>query len=143
MSDRYQEIFSFVKEKIQQSGFEDRIPAGIVLTGGSSKTEGIEDSAEEIFHTQVRVGIPEHIYGGSEDIIKNPEYATCVGLLIYAKEKVSTKFVQSDNDFQSSIKKFLKKIFYDQKISNKNNEKENMAYILHRLNMCIISSIWI
>ena len=113
MSDRYQEIFSFVKEKIQQSGFEDRIPAGIVLTGGSSKTEGIEDSAEEIFHTQVRVGIPEHIYGGSEDIIKNPEYATCVGLLIYAKEKVSTKFVQSDNDFQSSIKKLLKKIFYD------------------------------
>ena len=113
MSYRYQEIFSFVKEKIQQSGFEDRIPAGIVLTGGSSKTEGIEDSAEEIFHTQVRVGIPEHIYGGSEDIIKNPEYAACVGLLIYAKEKVSTKFVQSDNDFQSSIKKFLKKIFYD------------------------------
>ena len=37
MSDRYQEIFSFVKEKIQQSGFEDRIPAGIVLTGGVQK----------------------------------------------------------------------------------------------------------
>ena len=113
MSDRYQEIFSFVKEKIQQSGFEDRIPAGIVLTGGSSKTEGIEDLAEEVFHAQVRVGIPEHIYGGSEDIIKNPEYAACVGLLIYAKEKESTKFVQSDNDFQSSIKKLLKKIFYE------------------------------
>ena len=113
MSDRYQEIFTFVKEKIQQSGFEDRIPAGIVLTGGSSKTEGIEDLAEEVFHAQVRVGIPEHIYGGSEDIIKNPEYATCVGLLIYAKEKESTKFVQSDNDFQSSIKKLLKKIFYE------------------------------
>ena len=37
MSDRYQEIFTFVKEKIQQSGFEDRIPAGIVLTGGVQK----------------------------------------------------------------------------------------------------------
>ena len=124
MSDRYQEIFSFVKEKIQQSGFEDRIPAGIVLTGGSSKTEGIEDLAEEVFHAQVRVGIPEHIYGGSEDIIKNPEYAACVGLLIYAKEKESTKFVQSDNDFQSSIKKLLKKFFTSRKYPIKTIRKK-------------------
>ena len=112
MSDRYQEIFTFVKEKIQQSGFEDRIPAGIVLTGGVQKPKVLRIGRRG-FHAQVRVGIPEHIYGGSEDIIKNPEYATCVGLLIYAKEKESTKFVQSDNDFQSSIKKLLKKIFYE------------------------------
>ena len=71
MSLRYQEIFNFVNEKILQSGFEEKIPAGIVLTGGSSKSEGLADLAEEIFHKQVRVGIPQYLYGGSGDIVKN------------------------------------------------------------------------
>ena len=43
MSLRYQEVFNFINEKISQSGFEEKIPAGVVLTGGSSKAEGIED----------------------------------------------------------------------------------------------------
>ena len=60
MSLRYQEIFNFVNEKILQSGFEEKIPAGIVLTGGSSKTEGLVDLAEEIFHKQVRLGVPQY-----------------------------------------------------------------------------------
>ena len=75
MSLRYQEVFNFINEKISQSGFEEKIPAGVVLTGGSSKAEGIEDLAEEIFHKQVRIGIPQYLFGGSEDIVKNPEYA--------------------------------------------------------------------
>ena len=61
MSLRYQEIFNFVNEKILQSGFEEKIPAGIVLTGGSSKTEGLVDLAEEIFHKQVRLGVPQYV----------------------------------------------------------------------------------
>ena len=61
MSLRYQEIFNFINEKILQSGYEEKIPAGIVLTGGSSKSEGLADLAEEIFHKQVRVGIPQYM----------------------------------------------------------------------------------
>ena len=113
MSSRYQEIFNFVNEKILQSGFEEKIPAGIVLTGGSSKTEGLVDLAEEIFHKQVRVGIPQYIYGGSEDIVKNPEYATSVGLLLFAQKKTNPQLEPVNENFTNFVKGFIKKWLYD------------------------------
>ena len=113
MSLRYQEIFNFVNEKILQSGFEEKIPAGIVLTGGSSKTEGLVDLAEEIFHKQVRVGIPQYIYGGSEDIVKNPEYATSVGLLLFAQKKANPQLEPVNENFTNFLKGFIKRWLYD------------------------------
>ena len=113
MSLRYQEIFNFVNEKILQSGYEEKIPAGIVLTGGSSKSEGLADLAEEIFHKQVRVGIPQYLYGGSEDIVKNSEYATSVGLLLYAQKEISPQLDPVNEDFSSAAKKLFKRLFVD------------------------------
>ena len=113
MSLRYQEIFNFVNEKILQSGYEEKIPAGIVLTGGSSKSDGLADLAEEIFHKQVRVGIPQYLYGGSEDIVKNPEYATSVGLLLYAQKEVNPQIEPVNENFSYAAKKLFKSLFYD------------------------------
>ncbi|MEP1593249.1 MAG: cell division FtsA domain-containing protein [Halieaceae bacterium] len=58
------------------------VPAGIVLTGGTSKMEGVMELAEEIFHMPVRVGYPQSVQGLT-DIVRNPIYATGVGLLQY------------------------------------------------------------
>ena len=113
MSLRYQEVFNFINEKISQSGFEEKIPAGVVLTGGSSKAEGIEDLAEEIFHKQVRIGIPQHLYGGSEDIVKNPEYATSVGLLLYAQKQLNPQIDPVNEDFTHAAKKLFRSLFYN------------------------------
>ena len=113
MSLRYQEIFNFINEKILQSGFEEKIPAGIVLTGGSSKSEGLVDLAEEIFHKQVRVGIPQYLYGGAEDVVKNSEYATSVGLLLYAQKEISPQLDPVNEDFSSAAKKLFKRLFVD------------------------------
>lgn len=113
MSLRYQEVFNFINEKISQSGFEEKIPAGVVLTGGSSKAEGIEDLAEEIFHKQVRIGIPQYLYGGSEDIVKNPEYATSVGLLLYAQKQLNPQIDPVNEDFTHAAKKLFKSLFYN------------------------------
>ena len=113
MSLRYQEVFNFINEKISQSGFEEKIPAGVVLTGGSSKAEGIEDLAEEIFHKQVRIGIPQYLYGGSEDIVKNPEYATSVGLLLYAQKQLNPQIDPVNEDFTNAAKKLFKSLFYN------------------------------
>jgi len=79
---RYDELFTFVLDEIQRSGYQDRLAAGIVFTGGTSKMEGVVDLAEEIFHMPVRIGAP--LYKGSlEDIVHNPIYSTGVGLLHY------------------------------------------------------------
>ena len=79
---RYDELFTLIQAELRRSGFEELIPAGIVLTGGTSKMEGAVELAEEIFHMPVRVGSPQHAQG-LNDIIRNPIYATAVGLLIY------------------------------------------------------------
>jgi cell division protein FtsA len=60
------------------------IPAGIVLTGGTSKMEGAVELAEEIFHMSVRLGTPQELKGLA-DVVRDPIYATSVGLLHYGK----------------------------------------------------------
>jgi cell division protein FtsA len=79
---RYDELFTLVQAELRRSGFEDLIPAGIVLTGGTSKMEGVVELAEEIFHMPVRIGFPQAI-AGLTDIVRNPIYSTGVGLLQY------------------------------------------------------------
>ena len=82
---RYDELFTLVQAELRRSGFEDMVPAGIVLTGGTSKMEGVVELAEEIFHMPVRVGYPQTVQG-LNDIVRNPIYATSVGLLQYGME---------------------------------------------------------
>ncbi len=55
---RYEELFTLILTELRRSGYEDMIPAGIVLTGGTAKMEGAVELAEEIFHMPVRLGAP-------------------------------------------------------------------------------------
>lgn len=82
---RYDELLSLVHAELRKSGFEDIIAAGVVLTGGSSKMEGVVDLAEEIFHMPVRLGSPQFVSGLS-DVVTNPIYATGVGLLLFGEQ---------------------------------------------------------
>ena len=79
---RYRELFNHVHKQLRQSGFESMIPAGLVLTGGGAKMEGVVELAEEILHMPVRLGSPQGVTGLSE-VVSNQIYATGVGLLIY------------------------------------------------------------
>ena len=83
---RYEELFKFVQKELRRSGYEDMIPAGIVITGGTSKMEGAVELAEEIFHMPVRLGIPCNVKG-LESVIHNPVYSTVVGLLMYGAQQ--------------------------------------------------------
>ena len=72
--------FRLIQAELRRSGFEDVVAAGIVLTGGGSKMEGLIELAEEIFHMPVSLGAPRNV-AGLKDIVRNPVYATSVGLL--------------------------------------------------------------
>ncbi len=89
---RYDELFSLVQAELRRSGYEDLIAAGIVLTGGSSKIEGAVDLAEEIFHVPVRLATPVGVTGLTE-MVRNPIYATGVGLLLYGQKQHETGVV--------------------------------------------------
>jgi len=79
---RYDELFTLVQAEIRRSGYEEVLAGGIVLTGGTAKMEGAVELAEEIFHMPVRLGVPQGV-DGLLDIVKNPIYATAVGLLLF------------------------------------------------------------
>ncbi|MFU8837115.1 MAG: cell division protein FtsA [Thiohalomonadaceae bacterium] len=85
---RYEELFTLVQAELRRSGYEDICAAGIVLTGGTAKMEGAVELAEEIFHMPVRLGVP-HGIGGLVDVVKNPIYATGVGLLLFGMQNRS------------------------------------------------------
>jgi cell division protein FtsA len=60
----------------------------VVLTGGSSKMEGVIDLAEEVFHMPVRLGLPRYV-SGLVDVVRNPIYSTGVGLLLFGHKNRS------------------------------------------------------
>ena len=77
---RYEELLTLIQAELRRSGHEDLIAAGMVLTGGSSKMEGLIGLAEEILHMPVRLGVP-HAISGLTEIVRNPIHSTGVGLL--------------------------------------------------------------
>lgn len=79
---RYEELFTLVREELRRSGYEDLVAAGIVLTGGTARMEGVTELAEEIFRMPVRVASPQNVRGLA-DVVRNPIYSTGVGLLLY------------------------------------------------------------
>lgn len=83
---RYEELFQLINAEIEHGGFKESMPAGIVLTGGGSKIAGVLALAERVFELPVRQGMPERVTGLS-DVVKNPCYATGVGLLLYGHEQ--------------------------------------------------------
>jgi len=111
---RYDELFTLIQAELRRSGFEELIPAGVVLTGGTSKIEGAVELAEEIFHMPVRVGLPQRAQG-LNDIIRNPIYATAVGLLIHGAGdegvSVPARGPLLNTEFLSGIREWFSKHF--------------------------------
>ncbi|MCE8019740.1 cell division protein FtsA [Halomonas sp. MCCC 1A11036] len=83
---RYEELFTLIRDELRRSGYEDLVAAGVVLTGGTSRMEGVVELAEEIFHMPVRIACPHNVRGLS-DVVRNPIYSTGVGLLHYALQE--------------------------------------------------------
>ncbi|MGE5665012.1 MAG: cell division protein FtsA [Betaproteobacteria bacterium] len=83
---RVEEIFSMAQKAIRESGFEDSVASGVVLTGGTSLLPGMNELAEDVFLKPARVGWPAY-EGALADVIRNPRYATVVGLLLEAHQQ--------------------------------------------------------
>jgi cell division protein FtsA len=80
---RLDEIFSLVQEQIRRSGYRHRVPAGIIITGGSSMLEGLIEYAETRLGLPARPGAPDHL-AGLVEAVRSPAYSTGVGLALYA-----------------------------------------------------------
>jgi len=84
---RVEELYSLVQQVLRESGFEELLSSGVVLTGGSAVMQGMVELGEEIFHMPVRLGVPRYS-GGLADVVRAPRYATAVGLLMEGASQV-------------------------------------------------------
>jgi len=89
---RLEEIYKKIREELIREGFlrdgvntTDRLPSGLVITGGAAQMPGMIELGEETLHMPVRLGVPK--YSGSfADIVCAPRFATAYGLLLSAHE---------------------------------------------------------
>jgi cell division protein FtsA len=112
---RVEEIFRFVLQEIKRSGYDGLMPAGVVLTGGSSLLPGIRKLGAEVLSLPVRVAQPENLYG-LVDQLYSPAYSTSVGLLHWAllmEEAVEprpSKAPPLPNDLWEKFRDFAKRL---------------------------------
>jgi len=101
---RVEEIFSLVQQVIRESGYEEVLSSGIVLTGGSAVMPGMVELGEDIFLKPVRRGVPKY-NGALSDMVSQPRVATVMGLMEEARLarlrgfKVSQKKGSMNNAF--------------------------------------------
>lgn len=86
MRPRLNEIFAMVKIELDRSGILNRVPAGVIVTGGGAETVGVIDSAKSVLKLPVRIGKPKGVSGLIDDII-NPAFSVPVGLLVYGAKR--------------------------------------------------------
>ncbi len=79
---RLEEIFGLANRELRNSDYAELVGAGVVLTGGTARMDGIIPLAEQVFDLPVKVGIPAGVTGLS-DSVSDPSFATGVGLALY------------------------------------------------------------
>jgi len=78
---RVEELFILVRDVMRESGYEELVASGIVLTGGSALMPGMVELAEQVFLRPARIGVPEyrgHLY----EVLRSPRFSTSIGLLL-------------------------------------------------------------
>ncbi|MDR1872288.1 MAG: cell division protein FtsA [Deltaproteobacteria bacterium] len=101
LKDRVDEIMEFINNEFIRSGFDDQIHT-VVVTGGSSLLKGVPEISRLILERPVRRGVPGRI-GGLTEIVRDPRYATAVGLCLFSLN-------QSGGDFKGGSKSIFARI---------------------------------
>jgi cell division protein FtsA len=83
---RVEELLAMVHQVLRESGYEDVLSSGVVLTGGTSMMPGMIEMAEDMFLKPTRLGTPDY-RGQLADVVRSPRYATVLGLLLEAKKQ--------------------------------------------------------
>jgi len=99
---RIEELFSLVQQSLRESGYEELLSSGIVLTGGSANLPGMVELGEEMFSMPVRVGSPKY-EGSLADVVKSPRHSTAIGLLYegMAQRQHQGRILQKTGSFKN------------------------------------------
>ncbi len=112
---RVEEIFALIAEEFARSAFDRSLHAGVVLTGGGSMLEGIQEVAERTLNVPVRRGAPAGL-GGLAEAVSTPQHSTVVGLAMYGARRRSQAPPRAPHPFVLSrmgdmVKGWLSELF--------------------------------
>lgn len=141
---RMEEIFEFALAEIRKSGFEHRLGAGVVLTGGNTLIRGADELAAAVFGMPVKIGYPSGMtYTGLATEVESPVYSTAVGLAIYGLdddaddiETIDHSFVENQNSKKEQINENEPKEIDDfskKEIKNKEEKKKSEKSVLKKI----------
>lgn len=102
---RLEEIFEKIYTEIEKSGFLTMVPAGLIVTGGGAQTIGAIPAAKRIIGLSARVGVPTGVTGLVDEVLF-PQFATAVGLILYACERRAAKAKTHLKNFSHIFRKF-------------------------------------
>lgn len=89
---REEEIILNVINQIKESGYADQLESGIIVIGGASQLKGLLEFVEEKTQLSVKKGVAKRLYiNNAADLLQNPAYAQCLGLLLFANENCEKK----------------------------------------------------
>lgn len=115
---RLSEVFDLVIKQVEEAGHETRLPAGVVITGGTALVPGITSIAKKVFGVPARIGYPKGV-DGLVDEISNPAYSVVQGLALYgamdegyggARKQVSLKNTNNSEGVASKITGFIRNL---------------------------------
>jgi len=103
---RVEELFSLVQQAIRESGYEELLSSGVVITGGTSQLPGMTELGEDIFLKPVRIGVPGYT-GGLSDVVRTPRFATVLGLLEEAavQRQRGRKVAEQSGSFKETLRR--------------------------------------
>ena len=86
---RLQEVLELALGEVSRAGYQQDLPAGVVLTGGGSQLPGMVELAREVFALPVRLGAPGQGLSGLVDSVESPRMAVPAGLVLYGAKQVA------------------------------------------------------
>ncbi|NUM51666.1 MAG: cell division protein FtsA [Flavobacteriales bacterium] len=114
---RMEEIIEHVYYEIKSSGFENKLIAGIVVTGGGAQLKHITQLFEYVTGMDTRIGYPtEHLAKGNSDEVTSPMYSTCIGLVLKGFEKQEESKPSKETPVANHSKK-TKGSFFDKMLN--------------------------
>jgi cell division protein FtsA len=110
---RVEEMLQHVKREIINTGYQDLLASGAVITGGTTILDGMLEMTEKVLELPVRRGLPMGI-GGLVDVVRSPKFSTSVGLVLRGAKQMEDQQVRSRSErlsFKGRVKEWFARVF--------------------------------
>ena len=110
---RAEEMFGLIAKEVKRSGYEGRLPAGLVLTGGTAELAGLKEMGRTLLDMPVRIGRPSGLEGLT-DTVSKPAYATSIGLLLWGFRYAALSALTKTTETRTPLKRaseWIKRLF--------------------------------